>query len=243
MRPVLSVGLAVAAVATLAPISGASAHEHDRDDPEWRGADWQRESADPRPRFDPRPQFDPRAREAWLADCRHRISVRDDGVGGAVIGGVVGGVAGNRIAGRHHRTTGTIVGAAAGAVAGAAIDRAEDSRAAADQCEAYLNDYQARYYGGPGVYPYGYSGPGYAGGGYPVAYAAPYSAPGYGYPGGCCMSAPVMMVPVALSKPECTETIEYVYEDVPVRQRTIYRTKIIRDKRVKIVPDKRVLTK
>ncbi|PNU01743.1 glycine zipper 2TM domain-containing protein [Novosphingobium guangzhouense] len=187
--------------------------------------------------------YDPR--EAWLADCRQRLSSRDSGVGGAVIGGVVGGLAGNRIAGRGNRTVGTVAGAAVGAVAGAAIDKAEDRGRNRDECEAYLDDYYARYQTGGG-YP-GY-GPGY-GQGYGSSYASGYGAPqgyypAYGYPQqGCCMTQPMMIVPVAQPKPNCTETIEYVYEDVPVRpaRRAIpRRTKVVPDKRVKIVPDKRV---
>lgn len=177
--------------------------------------------------------FDPAARDAWLADCRHRLSERDSGVGGAVIGGVVGGIAGNRIGGRHHRTVGTIAGAAVGAVAGAAIDKAEDSRRNRDECEAYLEDYYARYTHGGGYAGYGH-GYGY---GYPQGY----------YPAqGCCMAQPMMMmpmmmVPVVQPKPHCTETVEYVYEDVPVRpaRRVIpKRTKIVPDKRVKLQPVK-----
>ncbi|EJU10068.1 hypothetical protein LH128_25808 [Sphingomonas sp. LH128] len=170
--------------------------------------------------------YDPR--EAWLADCRQRLSSRDSGVGGAVIGGLVGGVAGNRIAGRGNRTVGTVAGAAVGAVAGAAIDKAEDRGRNRDECEAYLDDYYAHYERG-GVYP-GYAPQGYY--------------PAYGYPAqGCCMGQPMMMVPVAQPKPNCTETVEYVYEDVPVRpaRRVIpRRSKVVPDKRVKIVPDKRV---
>lgn len=180
--------------------------------------------------------FDPAAREAWLADCRHRLSSRDSGLGGAVIGGVVGGVAGNRIAGRHNRTVGTVAGAAVGAVAGAAIDKAEDAGRNRDECEAYLDDYYASYSSG-----------GYPGG----PYAGYYYQPAYGYaPQGCCMqpmmARPMMMVPVMQPQPHCTETVEYVYEDVPVRpaRRHIPRpTKVVPDKRVKLAPDKRVQTK
>lgn len=158
--------------------------------------------------------FDPAAREAWLADCRRRLSARDSGLGGAVIGGVVGGLAGNRIAGSGNRAVGTIAGAAVGAAAGAAIDRAEDANHNRDECEAYLDDYYARYTQG-GYYPaHGY-------------------AQGYGY----MAARPVMMVPATHAEPECTETIEYVYEDVPARpapsRRYIPRPS-------KIVPDKRV---
>ena len=180
------------------------------------------------------------ARDAWLADCRHRLSRQDSGLGGAVIGGVVGGVAGNRIAGRGDRTVGTIAGAAIGAAAGAAIDRAEDTGPSRDECEAYLADYYARYAHG-GYYP----GNGY---GYPSGYG--YAAPGiaYTYPaGGCCTGHAMMMAPVP-AEPQCTETVEYVYEDVPARvgprKRYIPRpSKIVPDKRVKIAPEKMVPAK
>lgn len=161
---------------------------------------------------------DPRAREEWLAECRRRISARDDGVGGAVIGGLVGGVAGNRIAGRGNRTVGTIAGAAAGAVVGTAIDKAEDRGRVRDECETYLDDYYAYY--GSGGYDRGYPGYGY---GYP-AYGS-----GYG---------PIAAPAYRPAEPECTETVEYVYEDVPLRP----RARRIPDKRMKVVPDKRVKT-
>lgn len=185
--------------------------------------------------------FDPAARDAWLADCRQRLSKRDSGLGGAAIGGVVGGLAGNRIAGKGNRTVGTIAGAAIGAVAGAVIDKAEDAGRNRDECEAYLDDYLARY--GQAGYPghgFGY------GQGYGYAHA------GYGYAaGGCCMMGqPMMMVPVMQAKPQCTETVEYVYEDVPVRPRPVKRyvpkpkpTKIVPDKRIKTSPDKRISVK
>jgi uncharacterized protein YcfJ len=182
--------------------------------------------------------FDPAAREAWLTDCRQRLSARDSGIGGAVIGGLVGGVAGNRIAGRHNRTVGTIAGAAVGAIAGAAIDKAEDSGRNRDECEAYLDDYYARYtQGGYATWGYGQSY-GYTAHGQPSGHPMP----------GCCMAQPMMMAPVMMvqSQPHCTETVEYVYEDVPVRPRVRYipkRTRIVPDKRVKLVPDKRVPTK
>ncbi|KQM21845.1 glycine zipper 2TM domain-containing protein [Novosphingobium sp. Leaf2] len=166
------------------------------------------------------------AREGWLADCRRRISSRDSGVGGAMIGGVAGGVIGNRIAGRGNRTLGTVAGGLAGAAAGVAIDKAEDRGRARDECEAYLDDYYAGYQRGPAGYdaPYGYG----------QAY------PGYGYP---VMAVPMMMVPAPQSRPPCTETVEYVYEDVPVRpaRRVIpRRAKVVPDKRVRLAPDKRV---
>lgn len=166
------------------------------------------------------------AREAWLADCSHRTSARDSGVGGAVIGGVAGAVIGNRIAGRGNRTIGTVAGGLAGGAAGVAIDRAEDRGRARDECEAYLDDYYAAYQRGPAGYgaPYGYV-PAYA---------------GYGYP---MMAVPMMMVPAPQSRPPCTETVEYVYEDVPMRsaRRVIpRRAKVTPDKRMRLAPDKRV---
>jgi hypothetical protein len=170
------------------------------------------------------------AREDWLRECRSRISRRDDGLGGAVIGGVIGGVAGNRIAGRGNRTVGTIAGAAVGAVAGAAIDKAEDRGRAKDECEAYLDNYYASYSGGQG---YGHHGYAHQGQGYYPAYAPA---------NGCCQSGPMVMVPVMMmprAEPECTETVETVYEDVPVRRR-VYRPRRAPDKRIRVAPDKRV---
>src|SRR5687768_9211852 len=61
----------------------------------------------PPPGYAP-PAMDPQARDVWLSECRRRLSVNDNGLGGAVIGGVLGGVVGNRVAGRGHRTVGTI---------------------------------------------------------------------------------------------------------------------------------------
>lgn len=185
-------------------------------------------------------QMDPGAREAWLADCRSRLSRQDSGLGGAAIGGVIGGVAGNRIAGRGSRTVGTIAGAAVGAAAGIAIDKSEDRGRIRDECEAYLEDYYARYsggYQGHGYPGYGYpaGGPGYAPQGY-YPYQGHYPA----YAAGCC--APMMAVPVATrGEPQCTETVEYVYEDVPVSRPAPRRA--APQKRVKVVPDKRVRTK
>lgn len=182
----------------------------------------------PPPRYADAPGYtgsydDPDARNAWLADCRQRLSSRDSGLGGAAIGGVVGGIAGNRIAGRGNRTVGTLAGAAVGAAAGAVIDKAEDRGRNRDECEAYLDDYYARYQAAS-----------YPGHGYQPAY-------GYGYPAqGCCMPQPAVM---PRAQPHCTETVEYVYEDVPVRpaRRVIpRRPKVVPDKRVKIGTDKRV---
>ena len=138
------------------------------------------------------------ARDAWIADCRHRLSLRYSRVGGT------------------------------------AIYNAEDASRTLDECEAYLADYYDRYARGGD-----YRGNSY---GYPTehGYAAP--AVAYAYPaGGCCMGQPMIMVPAAIT-PECTETIEYVYEDVPIqpgpRKRHIPSrpSKLVPDKRVKIAP-------
>ncbi len=167
-------------------------------------------------------------REAWLTECRRRLS--DNGVGGAVIGGLIGGVAGHEIAGHGDRVLGTVAGAAVGAVAGAAIDKAEDRGRNRDRCEAMLQGY------GPQQQGYGYGYPAY----------------GYGY------AVPMMMVPVMMVQPqaapkrECKEvvTTEYVttYVTVPGRVRYIKprpqykRVPVtVPDKRVRMVPDKRVL--
>lgn len=171
------------------------------------------------------PEF-ARQREDWLAECRRRLS--DNGVGGAVIGGVVGGLAGNALAGRHDKAVGTIAGAAVGAVAGAAIDKAEDRGRVADRCEAMLQGY-----GGAN------------GGGY--AYAGGYPAYGYGYGYGVpVMMVPVMMMPAPMPpappRRNCKETVttEYVTTYEPVRHRLIPRRPAPHDKRVPMVPDKRV---
>lgn len=221
--------LALGPVAALFTLQPAAAQQAGHASPP--PASWQRDRMDPR--------------DAWLADCRERVARRDDGVGGAVIGGVVGGIAGNRIAGRGNRTAGTVAGAAVGAVAGAVIDRAEDA-GPRDECEAYLDNYYASY--GQGGYSYpgaGYPGAGYASYGYGNGYPYPaYGYSGYGYAsGGCCGGAPMMMVPIQRAEPECTETVEYVYEDVPApapRPRYVpqKRQRIVPDKRVKIVPTK-----
>lgn len=234
---------AAASIACLVTGGTAFAQEGGWRDGRWQGGstDYRRDDRpsrqDPSEPYDEAPadvEYDaPLAnpgREAWLADCRQRVSSRDRGVGGAVIGGMVGGVAGNRIAGRGSRTAGTLAGAAVGAVAGTVIDKAEDARRNRDECEAYLDDYYARYRTGGDRRAYG------------GTMAAPVYASGYGYPQGyaygCCGAVPVVMVPAAVQpQPECTETIEYVYEDVPVRQkvrRPMKRTKIVRDKRVKL---------
>lgn len=219
--------------ASLAFAGPALAHDghHDGKD-HYKGGHGPYPGSYPAPAYPPQgypaPGMDPEAREAWLEDCRRELGRGKSAVGGALIGGVVGGVAGNRIAGRGNRTEGTIAGAAIGAGAGALIDHAGDKARTRDECEEYLADYEARYRA-PG---YGHGGYGYGQGGY--------GYPAYGY-GGCCQ--PMMMVPVTMvprGEPECTETVEYVYEDVPVRPA---KRKIVPQKRVKVVPDKRVKTR
>ena len=188
--------------------------------PEWRGAQHPQDPA--------QPGYDQaawqQAREGWLAECRSRHG-NGKMVGGAVIGGVIGGVIGNRVGGRGNRTLGTVAGAAVGAVAGGAIGDAADNRAARDWCEAYLDQHTSW-------------GPGYG-----QAHAQ--GVVGYGYAPMTVM-VPVAYVQVATAAPaqprECKETIvteEWV--SVPTHIRTIPpRPKPRADKRVRIVPDKRV---
>lgn len=205
-----------AALAVALAAAPAFAHgDHARPDTAPAGTDMRPDWQAERHRA-PHPGIDPGTREAWLGECRHRISARDDGLGGAVIGGLIGGFAGNRVAGRGNRTVGTVAGAAVGAVAGAAIDRAEDRGNERDECEAYLDSYYD-YYASAG-HGYGY--------GYPMAQAT-----------GCCQ--PVAYVPAPRREPECTETVEYVYEDVPVRP----KVRRIPARRGKAVPDKRIRIK
>ena len=222
----------VLAAAVAAPALAGDGHEHPSAPqpgvappgpdmrPEWQGSQ----------RPAPTHGIDPRARDEWLGECRRRAARRDDGLGGAVIGGLVGGLAGNRIAGRGHRTVGTIAGAAVGAVAGAAIDKAEDSGRPRDECETYLDDYYARY-----SQPAGYGYPGYG-----------YVQQGYAPANGCCGAAvPMMMVPVMMVSrpmPECTETVETIYEDVPLRRRVYRAPRPVPDKRIRVAPDKRIRT-
>jgi hypothetical protein len=153
------------------------------------------------------------ARADWLAECRSRHGSGNK-VGGALVGGVIGGVVGNRVAGKGNRVVGTVAGATVGAVAGGAIGDAADKRAARDYCEAYLEQHTTWNHGG---------------------------VIGHGY-------APMMvMVPVAYvqvaapAQPrECVETV-VTEEWVTVHEkRKVRHIKPRPDKRVKIVPDKRV---
>lgn len=165
-----------------------------------------------------------RARADWLAVCRHNQrhdAGQNDGLGGGVIGGLLGGLLGNRIAGHGNRVVGTVVGAVAGAAAGAALDKAgnrsRERDLDRDYCETYLDSYTQQ--GSGGYYQQGYVQP--------------------------VMMVPMMMVQAqqAAQQP-CTETIvteEWVA--VPARHHTIIRyipPRPAPDKRVRIVPDKRI---
>ena len=100
-----------------------------------------------------------------------------------------------------------------------------DRRENPDFCERYLDDYYARY---RSPQPYGHYGSGY---GYP------------GYSGGGCCQ-PMMMVPIMRmprAAPRCKETVEYEYVDAPPRR--VPPPRPAPDKRIKIVPDKRVPVK
>ena len=173
-------------------------------------------------------------RSEWLAECRHRLG--SNGVTGAVIGGVIGGVAGHEIAGRHDGVLGTVAGAVVGAVAGRAIEKAGDRGRTNDRCESMLQGYGQQ--GG-----YGYQGYGYA-----QAYAVP------------MMMVPMMMVPAmsvpsgapAAPKSNCKEvvTTEYITTYETVRRRVMvprpaphYKRVpvMVPDKRVRMVPDKRIM--
>lgn len=160
-----------------------------------------------------------RARADWLSECR---SNRRHGktIGGAVIGGLLGGVVGNRVAGDGDRVVGTVIGAAAGAAAGGAIGAGADRRAALDYCEAYLDRYTTQ--------------PSYGQGGY--------GQPVYGY-APTTVLMPVAMMPAAAPRRECKETIvteEWVPTGPAPHYRTIPARYRVPDKRVRIVPDKRV---
>ncbi|WP_088310495.1 glycine zipper 2TM domain-containing protein [Novosphingobium sp. B 225] len=166
------------------------------------------------------------AKADWLYECRRRYPAgKKSTTLGAVLGGVVGGVLGNRIAGRGDRTVGTVAGAVLGGVAGGAIGNSADRSRSRDYCESYLDDYLSRQQA------YGHGQPGMT----------------YGY----VQQQVTMMVPVMMMQQhaavqpqrECKETI-VTEEWVPVRakRRVIYKTVTVPDKRVRIVPDKRVRT-
>ncbi|HKT85986.1 MAG TPA: hypothetical protein VJQ77_07875 [Novosphingobium sp.] len=134
--------------------------------------------------------YDSSAREAWLADCRRRLSAGYAGAGGV------------------------------------SVDRREGWPRGRDECETYLDDYYRRYARDGYYQPRGHG----------AEYGYPVPAVSYSYPAAeCCMAGPMTMMPVA--KPQCTETVEYVYEDVPFRPAPARR---YIPRRSKVVPDKRV---
>lgn len=165
-----------------------------------------------------------RAREDWLAECRRNHKGGKGKVTGAIVGGLVGGVIGNQVAGKGDRTLGTVAGAAVGAVTGGAIGNQADNNRARDFCEAYLDRYTAQ----TSTYA-------------PSTYAAPtgYAPAGYAY-----AYQPVMvMMPVMVATPpaprrECVETT-VITEWVEVAPGKPHKHRVT-DKRVKLVPDKRV---
>lgn len=170
----------------------------------------------------PPPRFD---REEWLENCRGRIRGVDRKDVGGVIGGLLGGIAGGIIGNRawdSRRTAGTLIGAGVGGLAGIAIGAAigaASERRRDDECAWRLDEYLS--IGQPG-YGDGYGHPGY-GYGYP--------AYGYGY----------TLVPVVVAIPQrqiVRETVTEEYEDVPVRARTVTRSRVIH--RAAPAPDKRV---
>jgi hypothetical protein len=182
------------------------------------------------------PQFD---REAWLDDCHDRIrgvSGKERGrVIGGLLGAIAGGVAGNRIA-DHNRLAGTVIGAGVGGVAGLAIGSAigaAGDRRHADECAWSLDHYSGGYPGGPDFA----QGPAYPGYGYPgYAYPAGYGYPGYGYG-----AWGYTMMPVLVAVPQrqvVRETITEEYVRVPVRTRTVVRTRVIQQAAPR--PDKRI---
>ncbi len=218
----------IAAAAVMAASAPAFAHDHGQPMPPqgWQGGN-HRDYHDGG--YENRGGNYDQQRDDWLAECRHRLG--SNGVGGAVIGGLIGGVAGHEIAGRNDRVLGTVAGAVVGAVAGRAIDQAQNRGRTTDRCEAMLQGY-----GQQGNY-------GYQGNGYAQAYAVP------------MIMVPVMTVPAmvpAVSNSDCKEvvTTEYVTTYETVRRRvmrprpTPHYKRIptyVPDKRVRMVPDKRIM--
>ena len=149
---------------------------------------------------------------------------------GALIGAAAGGVIGNVVARRGDRLGGTLLGAGVGAVAGMAIDRAAggDGRVR-DYCEAWFERH-SHGYGRPG---YGYA-PQMAYGYQPMMVMVP-------------VAMPMMPVAPPPAKRECREIVTYetvidyvptARRHIPLRARPVYKR--IPDKRVRIVPDKRI---
>ncbi len=188
-----------------------------REQGDWGQGDWDRDGN--------------RARADWLAECRHRIGARrSGGATGALVGAAVGGVAGNAIAGRGDKLAGTLIGAGAGAAVGLAIDRAVSrERRPGDYCEAWLD----RYGHGserPG-YGYGYQQAAYGFAYQPMMVMVPVAAP------------MMMMQQPAPARRECREVVTYdtVVDYVPGPARRVVPPRARpHDKRVRIVPDKRV---
>lgn len=165
------------------------------------------------------------ARQDWLAECRHNHG-HGNTVGGGFLGGILGGIIGHEVAGHGDKTLGTVAGAAVGAVAGGAIGHGVDKRGRRDWCEAYLDSHMTTTTTwGPA--PAGYTGPTYSYAMQPVT-----------------TMVPVMMMqqPVAVQTRPCKENVvteEWVPE--PNARRIIPRRRpVVHDKRIRVVPDKRV---
>lgn len=171
-------------------------------------------------------------RDAWIDDCRERIRGVKKSERGAVIGGLLGAIAGGVVGNRVYdseRLAGTLIGAGVGGIAGLAIGAAigaAGKHRRTDECTWYLDRHTGGYRGGQYAYGYGY--PGY---GYGYGYGA------YGY----------TLMPVMVAVPQrqiVRETVEEEWIDVPVRTRTITKTKVIRQPapapRTKLIKDKRI---
>jgi len=135
-----------------------------------------------------------------------------------VLGGVAGGLAGRAIAGEGDKGVGTVAGAAVGAVAGAAIERASSGDHERHERRSYSGDYCEQYFN--------------------YYTQAGWGQQGYGFG--------MMMVPVMTMQghghqhgKECKETV-VTEEWVTVRRRPHYHYTRVPDKRVRIVPDKRL---
>lgn len=176
--------------------------------------------AQPAPRY---AGFDPAARDAWLADCRQKVAYRDAG----------------RSPRRDSGLGGALIGGAAGAIAGNRIagqgNRTEGTLIGAGlgAVAGYAIDRAEDSHTPPPEPPRDECEA------YLADYYQRYTSGNYGayytqaaYAGG--------------SQPHCTETIEYVYEDVPAPARRTVPARprpaprATPDKRVPIVPEKRV---
>lgn len=153
--------------------------------------------------------------EQWLAECRRRIKGLDRDeratVLGGLLGAVAGGVIGNRVAGRGDRLAGTLIGAGAGGLAGTTIGSAIDSgnanRAAADECEATLDQYMS-HGGAVRSIPHAY----------PAAVAYPHS---YGYAGCGCQHQQITYVPVQATQRQRVIVRERITEQLVPGERII----------------------